>query len=80
MSKSEFELYDELEATHWWFRGRRKILSLFLEMVKGVRRRNLNLAPDESKHTDIRESSLRLPRVLHTSIILIEHVVDDLAT
>lgn len=33
MGTKEFELYDFYEKTHWWFKGRRKILSQFLGLI-----------------------------------------------
>jgi ubiquinone/menaquinone biosynthesis C-methylase UbiE len=34
MSVQEFELYDKLEENYWWFKARRKILSVFLDLIE----------------------------------------------
>ena len=33
-SKKEFELYNILEKDHWWFKARRNVLSVFLDLIE----------------------------------------------
>ena len=34
MIENEFELYDKLEENYWWFKARRNILSVFLDLIE----------------------------------------------
>ena len=34
MSENEFKLYDTLEKDHWWFKARRNILAVFLNIIE----------------------------------------------
>ena len=41
MSDREFELYDRLEESYWWFKARRKMLSVFLALIDEPEKKRL---------------------------------------
>lgn len=41
MEVSEYGLYSKIEDNHWWFRGRRKILSTFISLIPVAERRSV---------------------------------------